>query len=116
VIERLGSFLLRYLRKACFFSARCLRAVWRFNSLNSLFELMSLYSSLLNSLFVPVFLIKSFYLFFAFTSAFAAISVTLKEVIFLASWSDIAKLFYVLKEFNSSRFEGRFILDLRFLF
>jgi hypothetical protein len=79
MIERLKSFFLKYLRKACFSSARYLRAVWRFNSLNSLFELMSLYFPLLDLLSVPIFLIGFFCFFLTFTSAFAATFIALEK-------------------------------------
>jgi hypothetical protein len=116
VIERLGSFSLKYLRKTYFSSARYLRAVWRFNFLNFLSELIFPYSPLSDLLFISTFFIRSFYFSLAFTSAFAAVSIILKEIIFLINWSDIARPFYVLKEFNFFRFEGRVIFDLRFFF
>jgi hypothetical protein len=116
VIERLGLSFLRYLRKVCFFSARCLRAAWRFNFLNFSSELMFFCFSPSDLLFVPVSLMGFSYFFFAFALAFATAFIALKEVIFLVNWSDIARPFCVLKELNFSHFEGRVIPDLRFFF
>jgi hypothetical protein len=76
---------------------------------------MSLCSFLSDSLFVFAFFIGFSCSFLAFISAFAAIFITLKEVISLASWSDIARPFCVLEKLNSPRSEGRFTPDLRFL-
>jgi hypothetical protein len=74
------------------------------------------YFFFLDSLSVPVSLIGFFCFFPAFISAFVIVFIALEEVIFLVSWSDIARPFCVLEEFDFSRFESRFTFDLRFFF
>jgi hypothetical protein len=77
---------------------------------------MSPYFSFLDSLFISISFIRSFYSFPAFISAFAAVSIILEIIKSLASWSDSAIPFYVLEKFDFSRSESRIISDLRFFF
>jgi hypothetical protein len=77
---------------------------------------MSFCSSFLDLLFVFIFSIRFFYSFFTFAWAFAVIFIILKIIRFLTSWSDIARPFYVSKEFNFSYSEDRVIPDLSFFF
>jgi hypothetical protein len=74
------------------------------------------YSLFSDLLIISGFFMKSSCSFFAFTSAFAIVFIVLEAVRFLTSWLAIAMLFCVWEELDSSRFENRVVLDLRFFF